>query len=243
MFREPWAPYILAPSARGLGAAPPTDFSPAHMCRVPFLRGSIGGSAPYPASAGMGNPGATHRPHRRATPRGHTLQPLPRRLRVPPAPARGSWGTADKSPSLYPPGTAMPGAVSAGVDRGQRPLSGFRPEGNFRAPPTALILGRASRTHPPASDNTTASAAGTREGVWGDGGQVPQPLPARPAHRQQRQRRLMGRRDDLAHFPLSLPPIPWYTPLVSPLGVPALLAERSIARCFNPSNLIRVVPA
>ena len=194
--------------ARGSGGRrtrPPASTHPARQCRVPLARGSIGGSASCPASARKEPSGRHPPPSSSAAPREHTLQPLPRRQRVPPAPARGSWGTADKSPSLYPPGTAMPGAVSAGVDRGQRPLSGFRPEGIFRAPPTA--------TH------------------------------TRPAHRQQRQRRLRGRRDDLAHFPLSLPPIPWYTSLVSPLGVPALLAERSIARCLNPSNLIRLVPA
>ena len=56
----------------GGGVCPPRRSAPNHprppafICArpLPFPRRLIGGSAPYPASAGMGNPGATHRyPH------------------------------------------------------------------------------------------------------------------------------------------------------------------------------------
>jgi len=61
--------------------------------------------------------------------------------------AEGSGVSGARSRNLTP---------STGVQRGQRPLFGFRPERAFRSPPTALIPGPAPRQLPSASDKTAS---------------------------------------------------------------------------------------
>ena len=150
---------------RGGRDPPPSKWlGPPRRAPIPVAEGDLGTHSPYrnadlcpPVGLPPGWESRRHPPPSPpAAPRGNTLQPLTRPLRLP---FRGVHR-----------GAAAPLSASAGMV--------------IPAPPTALTPGRAPRQHPPASDKTTAGAAGTRGGCGGRRPSPPQTKP--PAMRQRR---------------------------------------------------------